>query len=418
MGYGDSCGAKWFFFWVDFVVILEFFTPFFLCLHLFLQLQVTTSMNENYTKWDKFDVTEEEQLVEVRVKQEDRIRNFDKLEFEQTSIEADFVSKNLDDTESWNSKAAVDELRKRRKNRGKVKKSTPETETETESISSNPPPKTLPLTKAQSSKNRATSLQAAYDCRTKGKLLAKSGDFTSALEQFQAGMELVDLFERLTEEEQENLEEDEPNNDPNKPDNPSPNKKKSNNKNSRDLCCGPDAAYIKKQQQLIKPDPLRTTANNPKSLITTLRRDFNLNLGRAHLSTNNLSAAVDSLKYVLLVDGANVNGWIARGEAFRQMGVPLLADLHLVKATELDELDEDAKNMKLLTENDLEAKRRSKELGGLDEECDLSEIDIAMGAGKSAKDLLGESIFLHKNANVVFREQVSECNETGSKVFF
>jgi len=404
-------------------------------------------MQTSYEKWNKFDVEGEEEQVDIKGKFEDRAKSIKVLNDNQTTVEREILEKNKDDEESLLSKSAVEELRRRRKGRRR------RGENDTTHNSSPPPPTTAPaktvpapssapalaptsaptpetrevapsptnhtsttpaskpisktMSKAQAASDRASFLQSAYTCRSKGKELAKENDFEGALLQFQEGEMFVDRFEKSMNEEEDELNDSDSgeNKDENDDPNATAKNKKSNSRNSRDLCCGPDAEYIKQQQKLLKPDPLRPRSDDPRSLITVLRRDFNLNIGRAHLSLSNLPAACDSLRYVLLVDGGNVNAWMARGEAFRRMGVSMLAHLHLIKATEIDEIDLDAKELKKRCEEEMEAQRRQKDLGDVDDGGSSNIVDSIISTNRSAKDLILDAIVLHKQANVLFREQ-------------
>ena len=180
------------------------------------------------------------------------------------------------------------------------------------------------------------------------------------------------------------------------------NDKPANKKSSKDLCCGPDAEKIKKQQQELKPDPLQPTKAN---LTTSLRRDLNLNTGRAQLSLSLYAEAADSLKYVLLVDGGNVSAWVARAECFRRMDLLTLADLHLVKATDIDDIDKNAKAVKAMNDKDLIVQKAQKIMGDGDGGEPQSLVEVEVNSRRSAKELLEEAVVSYKQGNVIFREQ-------------
>ena len=232
-------------------------------------------------------------------------------------------------------------------------------------------------------------------------------------------------------------------------------KKKKKKPSSHDVCCGPDAAKVKEQQQLLKPDPLEPNKDN---LCMSLRRDFNLNIGRSNLELGCVTEACEAFKYVLLVDPGNVSAWVARAECFRRMQVRVyirseatsgegvctgyrrpcpellyvmsllptpppfltsehfffcyllrssqlftLADLHLVKATDIDDIDRNAEAVKKMNDKDVILQKTQKILAGT--ENGGEDEDIALAKAKSSKDILKRGVELYKEGNIIFKEQ-------------
>ena len=148
---------------------------------------------------------------------------------------------------------------------------------------------------------------------------------------------------------------------------------------------------------------MQPTAAN---LTTALRRDLNLNTGRALLELHRYSDASESFKLVLLVDPGNVTAWVARAECFRRMSLFTLADLHLVKAVDIDDIDKNAKAVKTMNDGDMIQQKMSKLLGGVEGgEEDEDEVQMEINSRQSAQSLLANAVVLYKQATVIFREQ-------------
>ncbi|GMH91501.1 hypothetical protein TrVE_jg11556 [Triparma verrucosa] len=388
--------------------------------------------HDHYKKWDKYDVEDEEVKVEERSKREERERKLEKLEDLQLNIESSTVDSHLADSESYESRNAVDGFRKVKKGRaarkGKGKKpdagsvagvvgaeevkaddrveKTTEVVQDKEKDKDNNNKGGVNKTLADNAKDRAEALKLAISQRNDGKREAKDGKYRKALETFTSGLVHLDNYEELLntwEESNPSAPQDE---DADKENEEQPKKKK---RNSADVCCGPDAEKIKEQQQLLRPDPLRPEKDN---LCITLRRDFNLNIGRSYLELGNVTDASEALKYVLLVDGGNISAWVARAECFRRMQLFTLADLHLVKATEIDDTDRNAKAVKKMNDKDIIIQKSQKILEDVDGGQD-DPVKVMINSRQSAKDFLSQGVEMYKQGNVVFREQF--FNTAGEK---
>jgi tetratricopeptide (TPR) repeat protein len=346
-----------------------------------------------YEKWDRLNYEDEEQKVEDNSKVDERDGNIAKLEKQNADTENRVVKEDEDASESLISKSKVEEFRKIKKGRRKrggmgtergeksgdassasnvVEKSSKDTAKaegvpspttskqggfQEEPVAASTPAHTPApaladeyLAKAEAVKRRADFLKAAREARNQGKELAKSQKFSSAMSTFVGGLQSLDDYEAL-------LEPVTPENPGGAPQEDAPPKKSK----SHAVCCGQDAAKIKAQQLLLKPGHLKTTKEN---LGVTLRRDFNLNIGRCHLELGRPAEAAECFKYVLLVDGGNVNAWVARAECFRRMELYSLAEFHLVKAVEIDDVDRNAKAVKKMNDQDLILKKVRR--GGVD----------------------------------------------------
>mmetsp|Transcript_29477 Transcript_29477/g.58751 ORF Transcript_29477/g.58751 Transcript_29477/m.58751 type:complete len:529 (-) Transcript_29477:26-1612(-) len=376
-----------------------------------------------YQKWDKYNVEGEEVKIDEEAKVEERDKKLQKLEDLQSNVESTALTSLLADSESYESKSAVEEFRKARKGRGgrakrKEKKepaleqvepplsasasgddvtetSAPEAEREkTDAAASS---KAL----ADNAKTRAGELKLALDSRELGKAQAKEGHYSKALEAFIAGMAHLDMYEDLLDVEEAEAEgEGEKKQEESAATNKESKKKKKKTPSSHAVCCGPDAQQVKEQQQLLKPDPLQPNKDN---LCVSLRRDFNLNIGRSHLELDCVTEACEAFKYVLLVDPGNVSAWVARAECFRRMQLFILADLHLVKATDIDDIDRNAKAVKKMNDKDMILQKTQKILAG--SEKGGEDEFMALAKAKSAKDILKRGVELYKEGNVIFREQ-------------
>jgi tetratricopeptide (TPR) repeat protein len=367
-----------------------------------------------YAKWDAYNV--ESSLAEVDEQSliDDRDRVLRKLSEKQSDYEGKEIVVCLEEAEALESVDAVRVLKGVRKGRRK----------RNVSESAVPVPVPVPVeqpshpahpahaeSEALASSRRAVlrgnSLRDSCRYRESGKTLAKAGDFSAAFLDFMAGHSSLDVYE----------------------DNLDPvisvtdsNEVVSTKVSSRDVCCGPSSAKLKEQQDLVKPSPLQPTQAN---LNVAVRRDLNLNTGRCLLSLDKYSEAADSLKDVLLVDPGNVHAWVARGECYRKMNLYTLADLHLIKATDIDDVDVNAKKVKALNDADLIRERTRKILngagggvdgpnglnGGVDggiesgEDATESMINNIVHSNMSAKDILSMALKSYKEGVVIFREQ-------------
>ena len=345
-----------------------------------------------YEKWDKLNYEDEEEKVEENSKVDERDGEIAKIEKLNVDTENRVVKEDEDASESLISKSKVEEFRRIRKGRrkrggggvtGGGESTGGPAAREVAGVSSEDaakaegalPPSQLPrtskgppqqeqfaavsptsftpadkyLARAEAVKRRADFLKEAREARNQGRELAKSKEFAGAMRVFTGGLQSLDDYEALLE--------------PVTPDNPegapqedaAPKKSK-----SHAVCCGQDAAEIKAQKLLLNPGHLKTTKEN---LGVTLRRDFNLNIGRCHLELGRPAEAAECFKYVLLVDGGNVNAWVARAECFRRMELYSLAELHLVKAVEIDDVDRNAKAVKKMNDQDLILKKVRRGMG-------------------------------------------------------
>jgi tetratricopeptide (TPR) repeat protein len=427
-------------------------------------------LKDKYDAWEKYDLDKNLEEVDERTKEEERDRLHSKLSEKQASLETGAIGSELMKGEALDSQAAAGNLKAVRKGR-KARSAkpapvdpaeqgsapTPSTAAAAPAVSAAPDPSPSPsaaapsspapapapaqtpppTTKAEQAKSRAASLKSACEFRESGKAHAKAGKFARALSDFEEGERHLDAYEDLLEPPPvpEGAENDE---------NAKP------TRSSRDMCCGPNAGELKRQQQQLKPDPLQPDKDN---LGVTLRRDFNLNSGRALLSLGKYGArtraerarersghasgagtraerarersehkegatsrakqarkssededappltppppllwcryaeASESLKNVLLVDGGNVSAWVARAECYRKMGLLTLADLHLVKATEIDDVDKNAKAVRAMNDKDLIVQKAQQILGGVDG-GDEDPVKVEINSRKSAKELL------------------------------
>ena len=371
---------------------------------------------EQYERWRKFDADAEVEKVEENCKVDDRDSKLAKLEKEKLDVESSVLNDSLDASESFVSKVAVDNFRKLKK--GRKKRATAaappssaaaatsdqemklqEQEQEQDPPISAPPPlptpPTLPLpippalpespinaneASALRMKKRGELLSASINCREDGKRAAAEKKFKEALDIFQSGLEKLDAYEDLLPSQSQPAGAKEPVEQP--------------RRSKHAACCGPDPQMLKEQQLILKPPPLKTTKGN---ICLTLRRDFNLNIGRSYLELKMVSEASEAFKNVLVVDGGNVSAWVARAECFRRMELSTLADLHLVKAIEIDDVDRNAKAVKKMNDGDI-AFKKTQEL--------TNEWTVDTQAiGKSIKGLLANSIEMYKQGNVIFREQ-------------
>ena len=73
---------------------------------------------EYYRKWDKYNVEGEEVKIDEEAKVEERDKKLQKLEDLQSHVESSALTSLLADSESYESKSAVEEFRKARKGRG------------------------------------------------------------------------------------------------------------------------------------------------------------------------------------------------------------------------------------------------------------------------------------------------------------
>ncbi len=392
---------------------------------------------EYYAKWERYDVDRAEEEVEENAKVDERDRKLEKLEEKQAELEEASILGETLSSESFESRAAVEGLHKLRKGRKgrssrtssrgpQLQKQTITGHSKDDSMSevdqpenvvctisspqggksaSTTPPVASPrdgavsdsLIMAEKASKRASHLKGAVESRNHGKRLAKDKEFQSALDVFQAGLQHLDCYEELLEPPAVETQED----DSSDKENPNVENKKTPTRSSKDICCGVDAERIKEQQKLLKPDPLQPDKDN---LGITLRRDFNLNIGRSYLELGFFPEAADAFRYVLLVDGGNVSAWVARAECFRRMNLFTLADLHLVKATDIDDIDRNAKVVKTMNDKDLVMRKAQKILGDVDGGS-TDPIEMVINSRKSCKEMLQTGIDMYKQAGVIFREQ-------------
>ena len=390
--------------------------------------------NEQYEKWDRFNVEKEAEKVEENSKVDDRDIKLAKLEKHNAEVESSVLKEDEDASESLISKSRVEEFRKVKKGRRKRgaagvagKKMandvpsdnapaavSPGTGVQGDSVDieanscldkgeeSEPALMTKPnpastaadsyLAKAEAVKRRAECLKEARDSRSQGKGLAKEQDFQKALDTFQRGLQNLNEYEALLDDpEGKKIPEDAPEGVPEAP-------KKSK---SHAVCCGQDPKQLKEQQLLLNPGNLKTTKEN---IGVTLRRDFQLNIGRCYLELGKSSEAAECFKYVLLVDGGNANAWVARAECFRRMELYSLAELHLVKAVEIDEVDRNAKAVKKMNDQDLILKKTQEILGDVDG-GENDPVMLEVNSRKPVKEILHKCVEMYKQGNVIFREQ-------------
>mmetsp|Transcript_18915 Transcript_18915/g.39370 ORF Transcript_18915/g.39370 Transcript_18915/m.39370 type:complete len:549 (-) Transcript_18915:7-1653(-) len=394
-----------------------------------------------YEKWDKFaldsNLKVEEDKIEENAKVDDRDGRIAKLEKHNADVEDRILKEDEDASESLISKSKVEEFRKIKRGRNKRGAATTTTKREVEvalskpqggrvatsktvdasvkvdeaavtgtvskepdATSARPPPTAQTpapatdeyLAKAESVKRRAECLKEARELRETGKELAKSKKFEKALSVFSSGMQSLDEYEDLLEEPTAVVE---------NPEDGAPKQAQKKKSKSHAVCCGQSAEKIKAQKLLLNPGDLKTTKEN---LGVTLRRDFNLNIGRCHLEMERPAEAAECFKYVLLVDGGNANAWVARAECFRRMGLYALAKLHLTKAVEIDEVDRNAKAVKKMNDQDLILKKTQDILGDVDGgENDPAMLEV--NSRKSIREILGKCVEMYKQGNVIFREQ-------------
>lgn len=76
-------------------------------------------------------------------------------------------------------------------------------------------------------------------------------------------------------------------------------------------------------------------ANDLNAILKMFVKDIFMGIGACHLQLNQLAAASDAFKEVLLRDDMHVPAWLERGSAFEQMGANLLAMLHFSRAAAL-----------------------------------------------------------------------------------
>ena len=388
----------------------------------------------DYKKWEKYDVKEAENAVEEAAQVDARASQLDKLDREQWGLERSTVNDSLRDVESYESKAAVEELRRLSKSRPKrgaaktagaptpVPDQPPElseasaasapapapapapavpTNAASLPVASPTPPPVAPVSESLKQSHlaalKAQKLQSSIDSREKGKQLAKEGNYAAALTTFIAGLATLDEFEALSVQ-------------------PAPAVSSSSSSSSSgaaaaaaapssssspDVCCGGDAAKLKQQQNLLTPDPLRPSKSN---VHVSLRRDFHVLLGRSHLTLGRETSASDSFKSVLLLDPGNVGAWVARAECFRRMRLYTLAELHLVKALDLDDVDRSAKALKRENDDDLLRHKAAASRGDVDG-GEEDPINVEVNSRRSAKDLLQDGLRTYRQGDVIFREQ-------------
>ncbi|CAM9597605.1 unnamed protein product, partial [Phaeothamnion confervicola] len=85
------------------------------------------------------------------------------------------------------------------------------------------------------------------------------------------------------------------------------------------------------------PAAAAAAASDVRNVLRVAHGDCGVIMGVCAASEGRLGEAADLLRAVLLEQPRRVDAWVARGEVFARMGVPLLADLHAQQAASLDD---------------------------------------------------------------------------------
>jgi tetratricopeptide (TPR) repeat protein len=339
-------------------------------------------MNTDYNKWSKYDVDDELKKVEKTHKKEDFVYDKQVHNKAVSKVFHEASSDNQTSAAVLEARAAVAALKARRggrRNRRAAKDDDEDEEESAEAKEENDAKIKELAELAEIARQKADSLTAALEERDQAEAELKDGKASIARKRFHEAINQV-LRLQASLPEMKDLPagyEDPAQSEP------------AGGGHGHGHAHGKKKKKKKKKALPSKDDLIRMSK--------LLKHDCLTGRSRCEMKLGLYAEATETLKEVLLKDQNNADGWILRGQAYRQMGTDLLAEMHYVRVLELDaeniqahdDMEEICENIKMDSENSEEQRKT---------------IIKTRLESKTICELLEASVKFRKEGDVVFKE--------------